>query len=305
MPFQTTSSIIMIRPAAFGFNAETASNNTFQQIPQSGAEEVQQQALEEFDKLVSLLRIEGIDVKVIDDTKTPVKPDAIFPNNWISFHDDGTIVTYPMYSPLRRQERRDDVINELSSDYTVKQRISMEDRESKNTYLEGTGSMVLDRENLIAYACISPRTDLEVLEQWCTKMGYTPFSFAAQYDGQDIYHTNVMMAIGDGLAIVCLDVVEASRREALHEHLLSYDRDVVLLREEQIGSFAGNMLALQNKRGEQLMVMSATAHQSLDARQLKAIQSYARIVSSDIHIIESIGGGSVRCMIAENFLPHI
>lgn len=305
MSSQTTSKIIMVRPAAFGYNAETAANNTFQHKPDMDNEAVKLKAIEEFDKLVSVLRAEGVDVQVVQDTAFPVTPDAIFPNNWISFHEDGTVVTYPMFANLRRQERREELIEELEQSYTVSERLDFERYEASDLFLEGTGSMVLDRVNRIAYACISPRTDAGVLNQWCRMMDYTAFTFVARYHGQDIYHTNVMMAIGDGVSVVCQDVIEPpSRGEELTAHLASFGREVVLLRKDQIDSFAGNMLAIRNRAGEQLMVMSRSAHQSLDEEQLAAIQRHARIVSSDVHTIETIGGGSVRCMIAENFLPH-
>ena len=293
----------MVRPAAFGYNIETAVNNTFQHVPKSGQEEIKAEALSEFDQLVSILQNEGVEVEVVEDSASPVKPDAIFPNNWISFHEDGTLVTYPMYAPLRRQERREEIIADLQHKYHVTRRVSLEHYESEGNFLEGTGSMVLDRVNKIAYACISQRTDPAILQQWAEIMGYTPFTFAARFDGQDIYHTNVMMAIGDGVSIVCLDVVEESRREALYQSLADQKREVVVLRADQVGSFAGNMLAIRTKDGRQLMVMSRTAHESLDEQQRNAIERYARIISSDVNTIETIGGGSVRCMIAENFLP--
>lgn len=294
----------MVRPAAFGYNAETAANNTFQHLPEMDNDAVKAMAIEEFDRLVAVLRAEGVDVQVVQDTPFPVTPDAIFPNNWISFHEDGTVVTYPMFANLRRQERREELIEELEQSYSVLERLDFEKYEASDLFLEGTGSMVLDRVNRIAYACISPRTDAGVLDQWCRMMDYEAFTFIARYHGQDIYHTNVMMAIGDGISVVCLEVIEPeSRRLELHNHLLSFGREVVTLRAAQIDSFAGNMLAIRNKNGEQLMVMSSAAHQSLDADQLAAIERHARIVSSDVSTIETIGGGSVRCMIAENFLP--
>ena len=209
MPAQTTSRIIMIRPAAFGYNAETAANNTFQHIPEVDNEVVKAMAIEEFDRLVALLEAEGVDVNVIQDTPFPVTPDAIFPNNWISLHEDGTVVTYPMFAGLRRQERREEIIQELEQEFTILQRLDFERFESKEQFLEGTGSMVLDRVNRIAYACISPRTNVDVLEQWCSMMDYTPFTFIARFDGQEIYHTNVMMAIGDGISLACFEVIDA------------------------------------------------------------------------------------------------
>ena len=305
MSAQTTSRVIMVRPSAFGFNVETAANNTFQHQPREGQDEIRNKAMTEFDHLVHLLRHEGVDVMVIEDSTLPVKPDAVFPNNWISFHENGTVVTYPMFSPLRRLERREDIVAGLANQFVVRQRLAMEYREAQHHYLEGTGSMVLDRVNHIAYACISPRTDMEVLNEWCTMMGYKAITFEAMYDQTPIYHTNVMMAIGDGVCVICMDVIEASRRKAVMEALQASGRDVVVLKPEQIGSFAGNMLALRTQSGEQIMVMSRTADLSLDQEQRAAIERHARIVSSDVHTIESIGGGSVRCMIAENFLPHL
>lgn len=294
----------MIRPAAFGFNAETAANNTFQHVPDENPEMINSHAVEEFDRLVALLIAEGVEVKVIQDTLLPVTPDAIFPNNWVSLHEDGTIVTYPMFAGLRRQERREDIIQDLAQEYAIRERMEFEHHEAQNLFLEGTGSMVLDRVHRIAYACLSPRTDPSVLDKWCRMMDYTPFTFIAKYHGQEIYHTNVMMAIGDGISLACFEVIDAPRGEELAAHLASFGREVVTLRADQIGSFAGNMLAIRNGKGEQLMVMSRSAHQSLDEAQIAAIHRHARIVSSDVHTIETIGGGSVRCMIAENFLPH-
>ncbi len=305
MTAQTTSDLIMIRPAAFGFNAETAANNTFQQRPDLEQHEIQEKVLREFDNLVARLRQEGLDVRVFEDTSDPVKPDAIFPNNWVSFHDDGRIVTYPMYAPLRRLERRNDILIRIAEDAAFNEKVDLEDYEAEQKFLEGTGSMVLDRVAKIAYACLSPRTDAEVLDRWCEIMDYTPFTFAATFDGKDIYHTNVMMAIGDGLAVVSLDVVEPARRQALEHQLESTGHEVVLLTEKQIGAFAGNMLAVRNKKGDQLMVMSGSAFRSLTPEQVATIEKHARIIYSDVDTIEGIGGGSVRCMIAENFLPHI
>lgn len=305
MDAQTTSNVIMIRPAAFGFNAQTAENNTFQHQPDLSQIEIRDRARAEFDALVQLLRREGVNVTVFEDSALPSKPDAVFPNNWVSFHADGTIVTYPMYAPLRRLERRKEILEEVRRHFAVGNHIALESNESEEKYLEGTGSMVLDRTNKIAYACVSPRTDIGLLHSWCASMGYEPFTFQARFDGQDIYHTNVMMAIGDGVAAVSLDVVDAEHREALKSKLLETGHEVVELRNDQIGSFAGNMLAVRNVEGEQLMVMSKSAFTSLDVEQKTRIGKHARILYSDVETIESVGGGSVRCMIAENFLPHI
>ncbi|HEX5112450.1 MAG TPA: arginine deiminase-related protein [Saprospiraceae bacterium] len=305
MKAQTTSDLIMIRPAAFGYNSQTAENNTFQHVPQMAQQEIHQRALAEFDELVKKLRAEGVNVKVFDDTADPVKPDAIFPNNWVSFHDDGRIITYPMYSPLRRLERRNDILLRIAEDYGFEEKVDLEDYEDESLFLEGTGSMVLDRVNKIAYACLSQRTNPDILEKWCDLMDYRSFTFHAQYDGQDIYHTNVMMAIGEGIAVVCFDVVEETKRDEFMDLLAKSGHEIVKLSEAQVGSFAGNMLAVKNKKGEQLMVMSGSAYRSLTPEQINQIEKHARIVHSDVDTIESVGGGSVRCMIAENFLPHL
>ena len=295
----------MIRPAAFGYNSETAENNAFQHLPELSQQEIKHRVLNEFDELVRKLRSEGVNVRVFDDTVDPPKPDAIFPNNWVSFHDDGRIVTYPMYSPLRRLERRNDILIRIAEDFGFEEKVDLEDYEDESLFLEGTGSMVLDRVNKIAYACLSPRTNLDVLEKWCDLMDYRSFTFHAQYDGQDIYHTNVMMAIGEGVAIVCFDVVEESKRDEFIDLLTESGHEIVKLSEAQVGSFAGNMLAVSNKKGEQLIVMSGSAYKSLSSAQIQQIEKHARIVHSAVDTIESVGGGSVRCMIAENFLPHL
>ncbi|MFZ1676340.1 MAG: arginine deiminase-related protein [Saprospiraceae bacterium] len=293
----------MIRPASFGFNVETAANNAFQHKP--GDENyslVAAEATKEFDKFSQLLLHEGIDVTVLNDSLDPIKPDAVFPNNWISFHDNGTIVTYPMFSPLRRNERRDDLISQIAGRFRFRDWIHLEEAENKHQYLEGTGSMVLDRVAKIAYACISERTDKEILANWCDRMGYTSHTFYAESNGKPIYHTNVMMAIASDVAIVCLECLpDPKERIALKENLAK-DHTVIEITDNQVQSFAGNMLALKNNRGEELMVMSSRALQSLTDEQRNAIEEYCRIISSPINTIEDVGGGSARCMIAEIFL---
>lgn len=292
----------MIRPAAFGYNTETAVNNTFQNKPGLAQSEINQQARKEFDNFVDVLRNEGIDVTVIEDNITNQKPDAVFPNNWISFHDGDTVITYPMYSSLRRLERSDDIIEELSHKFNVGHRIKYEDFEKRGQYLEGTGSMVLDRVNKIAYACISERTDIMLLAEWCNKLDYESHTFHAEMDGKPIYHTNVMMAIASNVAIVCLECLpNLDERNDLHESL-AQKHEVVEITEDQVHSFAGNMLALKNSKGEELMIMSAKAASSLTTEQKTTIEKYCRIVSAPIDTIENVGGGSARCMIAEIFL---
>ncbi len=303
---QVTSHVLMIRPSSFGYNAETALNNTFQNRPEDLAlSDVTTKAKEEFDNFVKMLRDEGIDVTVIEDTPGLHKPDAVFPNNWISFHRDGTVVTYPMFSKLRRHERREDIIRELESRFNIRRRISLEFFENQDQYLEGTGSMVLDRTHKIAYASLSDRTDPSLLETWCTEMDYTPHTFHAESNGKAIYHTNVMMAIASQVAVVCLDCLPIeNERMALRDSLGKY-HSVVEITDLQVQSFAGNMLALKNNKGEELMVMSSRAMESLTPEQKKAIKKYCRIVSAPINTIEDVGGGSARCMIAEIFLEPV
>ena len=303
MSSQTTSHVLMIRPAAFSYNVETAANNVFQHIPQAGEDVIQSKAVSEFDNFVSLLRAEGVDVEVIQDTASPVKPDAIFPNNWVSFHDDATIVTYPMFSRMRRQERRNEVLDQVASKFKVDLNIQYESFEEADKFLEGTGSMVLDRVHKVAYACLSGRTDIEVFREWCIRMGYRPVSFHAISNGQPIYHTNVMMAIGTKIAVVCLDCLPDVKDKLLLKASLAKHHHIVEITDAQVQSFAGNMLAVQNQNGEELMVMSASAFNSLTTEQKSDIEKFCRIVAAPIPTIEEIGGGSARCMIAEIFLP--
>lgn len=299
---QTTSHILMIRPAAFGYNQETAANNSFQSMPGEDAGTLQQQAVKEFDAFVERLRNEGVNVNVIDDTPTPAKPDAVFPNNWISFHQRGTLITYPMYSPARRPERNETIIHQIENQYEIKHRLQFEDKEATQQFLEGTGSMVLDRVNRIAYACISPRTDKSLFETWCNKMNYQPHNFHAIINDVPVYHTNVILAIGSKLIIACLDSVpDEAERVALRGSLEEY-HELLEITIDQANSFAGNMLALQNREGEELMIMSRSALDSLTEQQKSAIQQHARIVASPLPTIEKAGGGSARCMIAEIFL---
>ncbi len=300
---QVTSNLLMIRPFSFGFNEETATDNAFQSRPDPASQaDISRKAGEEFDHFVTLLRGEGVLVTVIEDTPMPRKPDALFPNNWVSFHEDGTVITYPMYSAMRRHERRDDIIRQLGNRFKVSDRIRFESYEERKQYLEGTGSMVLDRENKIAYACLSERTNAAVLEDWSEELGYTLHTFHAFSQEKPIYHTNVMMAIASQLAVVCLECVpDALERQALHDSLAKY-RPVLEISAQQILDFAGNMLAIRNSQNEELMVMSERARLSLTPEQVSLIEQHTRIVSTPLNTIEDIGGGSARCMIAEVFL---
>lgn len=316
-----TNKVLMVRPVAFGYNSQTAENNKFQQ---NGFEEgAQQKALEEFDNYVKELREAGIEVLVVEDTPEPHTPDSIFPNNWFSTHSaeelssddaqdgaDGksTIVLYPMFAPNRREERGKNVMERLKEHYGNSYNlVDFTESEKEGAFLEGTGSLILDRENKIAYACISPRTDEDLLDEWADRLGYDYCSFeATDDDGTPIYHTNVMMCIGSRYAIVCLDAIEnIEERMTLIEVVEESGKEIFEITLEQMESFAGNMLELQGKdamgKSRAVLVMSKTAKESLDSEQLHLLQNYATIVAPDLDCIEKNGGGSARCMIAEIF----
>ena len=300
---QTTSHILMIRPVQFAFNQETAVNNAFQVAGNDAGS--QEKALEEFDAMVQLLRQNGVDVTVVDDTLLPHTPDSIFPNNWISFHEDGSIVLYPMFAANRRLERKPTVLAAVADKFTVKQTVDLSSREAEAVFLEGTGSMVLDRDNKIAYACLSPRTDYLVLSEFCEKMGYSAISFdAVDQKGQPIYHTNVMMCIADKYAVVCLEAVPAAHeKEELVSAIQKTGKEIISISLDQMNRFAGNMLQVQNDKGEPLLVMSAQAFAALTKEQADKLNSYNKIIQSPLTTIETNGGGSARCMMAEVFLP--
>jgi hypothetical protein len=301
-PQQTTDSLLMIRPFSFQFNEQTAKSNAFQKPLESfSAEEVQQKAQAEFDSLVKLLRARGVSVYVAEDTPAPPKPDAIFPNNWISFHPDGTVFLYPMLSPNRKAERRPDIIENLKQHFHIRQVVDL--AAGENRVLEGTGSMVCDYANRIIYACLSPRTDKDLLEKFASRIGYTPLAFVCTDEaGAEIYHTNVVMCVGEKLAVVCLDAIKnLEERESVRETLAKTNHEVIEISVAQMNRFAGNMLEVRSKQGANYLVMSASAHESLDENQISQIERHAEILSADIKTIETIGGGSVRCMLAEIF----
>lgn len=304
--FQTAETIMMVRPANFGFNEQTASNNAFQTNDTSRPEsEIQQLAIQEFDGMVEKLREAGVNVLVVEDTAVPAKADAIFPNNWVTFHQDGRIITYPMYAPVRRLERREDVLDKLSAQYAFSERIHLENNEQKNRYLEGTGSMILDRPNKIVYACLSPRTDKALLEEYCSLIGYEMMAFTA-LDGreQEIYHTNVMMALGEGFVVICLDTLrDPSERRMLMNKFAATGKEVIEISLDQMLHFAGNMLQVRNPAGDTFLVMSEQAFKSLTPAQIVLIEKHTNILFSPIPTIETYGGGSARCMMAEVFVP--
>jgi hypothetical protein len=300
---QTTSHLLMIKPVAFDFNAETAVNNAFQQ--QGSNENAQQKAENEFDTFVKKLTVAGVDVTVVKDTQEPHTPDSIFPNNWISFHQDGTIVLYPMYAVNRRAERKQHVIDAIAAKFKLNNTIDLSAHEKNNLFLEGTGSMVLDREKKIAYACLSPRTDKTILEEWCKQMNYTPCSFySVDESGGEIYHTNVMMCVADKYVVICLDSIrDNNERQQVINTINKSGKQIIEIAYPQMNRFAGNMLQVQNASGEKILLMSSQAYTSLTPSQVKQLESFNRILHSDLTTIETNGGGSARCMMAEVFLP--
>ena len=293
----------MIRPVNFGFNAETAVNNAFQ-VPGNDAG-AQEKAKQEFDDFVNILQQNGVDVTVVNDTPQPYTPDSIFPNNWVSFHNDGTIVLYPMYAVNRRLERKPGVLNKLAEKFISSKTIDLSNYEQESAFLEGTGSMVLDRENKIAYACLSPRTDYFVLTDFCEKMGYTAASFdAIDQNGQPIYHTNVMMCVADKYVVICMDSIAADHeKEEVTAIIKKTGKDIVSISYNQMNHFAGNMLQVKNNKEESLLVMSSQAFESLTKEQVQQLSGYNKIVHSPLTTIETNGGGSARCMMAEVHLP--
>jgi hypothetical protein len=300
---QTTSHLLMIKPVAFDFNAQTAVNNAFQQ--QGSNDNAQQKAEHEFDAFVQKLTAAGVDVTVVKDTPVPHTPDSIFPNNWISFHQDGTIVLYPMYAVNRRAERKQHVLDNISAKFKLNNTIDLSAYENNNLFLEGTGSMVLDREKKIAYACLSPRTDKTILEEWCRHMNYTPCSFySVDESGGEIYHTNVMMCVADKYVVICLDSIQnSSEQKMVTDTITKSGKQIIEIAYPQMNRFAGNMLQVQNAKGEKILVMSSQAYNSLTPAQVKQLESFNRILHSDLTTIETNGGGSARCMMAEVFLP--
>ncbi|MDB5133182.1 MAG: amidinotransferase [Mucilaginibacter sp.] len=300
----TTDHILMIRPVNFGYNEETADSNAFQR---RGIDDkiAQDSALHEFNNMVNVLCKNGVDITVVDDTVEPYKPDSIFPNNWVSFHDDGTVFLYPMQAKNRRLERREDIIAKLEDRFTVKRIIDLSRFEAGDKFLEGTGSMVLDRGNKIAYACISPRTNREILNLFCEQTGYKAICFdAIDEHGKAIYHTNVLMCVGGKFAVICLDCIPNPHEKiVITESLKLTRKEIVDISFEQMNQFAGNMLEIKNKAGENLIVLSKNAYRSLLHEQLAALEKYGKLIYADINTIETIGGGSARCMMAEVYLP--
>lgn len=306
---QSAAAVLMVRPARFGFNPQTAASNVFQTSSFRRGEDstgVHEAALREFDALAERLARAGVQVIVAHDTVHPAKPDAIFPNNWVSFHRDGTVVLYPMMAPNRRLERRDEVLAEVAGAgaFRITRTVDLCHREELGQYLEGTGSLVLDRQRHLAYANISPRTDLDALGEFAQQLDYELVTFeSVDAAGNPVYHTNVMMAIGTGFAVMCAaSIVDARSRAAVHATLGSGARDIVEISLAQMQAFAGNVLELAPPRSK-VIALSTTAWDSLDASQRRALEKHGEVLAADIPVIERFGGGGVRCMLAEVHLP--
>jgi len=308
LPKQTTHTILMIEPVLFGFNDQTAVNNYFQQRDSLSGAEIQNRALAEFNRMVEKLSTKGMTVIIVKDTPLPHTPDSIFPNNWISFHPDNRVVLYPMYAENRRAERRNDILPLLAekgfkisgtADYTA--------FEKQNRFLEGTGSMVFDHTNKIAYMALSERSDKEVFLHFCKNFDFTPVCFLANQtvkgERRPIYHTNVMMCIADRYAVICLDAIDDEKeRQSVTDSLTKDRKDIVEITEEQMHHFAGNMLQVENREGARFLVLSQSAYDSLTGVQIKRLTAYNEMIPIAVPTIEKYGGGSVRCMMAEVFL---
>lgn len=307
MENQITSHILMIEPTAFGFNAETAVNNYFQQNDNPEAAQIQQQAHAEFCNMVEMLRGFGITVITIMDTENPHTPDSIFPNNWISFHEDGTVALYPMFAKNRRSERRSDILETLKSrGLKVEKQIDYTQYELNNTFLEGTGSMILDRAKKIAYAAISERTDRNLFLKFCTDFEYKPITFSSYQTVNNnrlpIYHTNVMMCVAENYAVICLDTIDdLDERGSVVMSLINSGKKIVEISENQMRQFAGNALQVENSNGRRYLIMSQSAFDSLDEIQIHSLSNFNEIIAIPIPTIEKYGGGGVRCMMAELF----
>ncbi len=307
---QYTDILMMVQPVNFRYNAETACNNYYQKVIEGLTDEkAQKQALEEFDYFVSKLRSKGINVIVVEDTKSPDTPDSIFPNNWISFHSSGDVAIYPMFAANRRLERREDILDILEKEgFTINNVIDYSEAENDDIFLEGTGSMILDRENQKVYASLSKRTDEDLLIEFCDDFEYTPIIFTSYQTvngtREPIYHTNVMMAIADDYAVVCLDSIDDKKeKKAIAKSLKQDGKEIIPISEDQVNRFAGNMLQVSSTDGQKYLVMSDSAFNSLHPEQIKAIEKYNPIIHSSLDTVEACGGGSARCMMAEIFLP--
>lgn len=298
----------MIRPVDFNFNHQTAINNHYQKT-QDGLDAVNEKAQKEFDLLVEKLQSNGINVLVFDDDLSHDTPDSIFPNNWITFHSNGDIALYPMFAINRRLERREDVLSFVEEKgFSINNIVDYTSAENEDLFLEGTGSMILDRANKKVYCSLSQRSSEEILIEFCEDFQYTPVVFNSFQNVNDqrlpIYHTNVMMCIAETFAVVCLESIDdQSQQKNVVNHLSESGKEIIEISEDQVEKFSGNMLQLKDTNGDAILVMSDSAHMALTKQQVDKIQKHCKILSSPIPTIETCGGGSVRCMIAEVFLP--
>lgn len=306
---QITNTILMVRPVNFRMNEQTAVNNYFQEDIDILNEAVNTKAQREFDAFVEKLRAVGVNIIVVEDTPSPDTPDSIFPNNWISTHDDGTLALYPMFAENRRNERREDILEVLEENgFRIDNVMDYTSAEEEGVFLEGTGSVILDRINRKAYCALSPRADEDLFIEFCEDFEYFPVIFTANQDvdgeRKPIYHTNVMMCVGDDFAVICLDSIDDKKeRKNILTHLKNDGKEIISISEVQMNNFAGNMLQVESNEGNKYLVMSEAAHKSLNEGQVKAIEKYVSILSGNLETIETCGGGSARCMMAEIFLP--
>ena len=299
----------MIRPINFRMNEQTAVNNYFQEDLSLRDSLINLKAQKEFDDYVDKLRKFGVEVIVVSDNQENDTPDSVFPNNWVSFHNDGTMAIYPMFAENRRLERREDIILELEKEgFLIVNIVDYTSAEDQNIFLEGTGSMILDRQNKIAYCAISPRADEELFIEFCEDFEYTPVIFTANQtvdnSREAIYHTNVMMCIAETFSVICLSCIDDKKeRKNVISHLKKSGKEIIDITEKQMHQFAGNMLQVKGKNNELFLVMSQAAYNSLTKEQIKKIEKHCNIISSSLETIETCGGGSARCMMAEVFLP--
>ncbi len=306
---QTTNTILMVRPASFRMNEQTAINNYYQQelagmLPAT----INAKAQQEFDAFVIKLKAVGVNIIIVEDTKEPDTPDALFPNNWVSFHENGDVAIYPMFAENRRLEKREDILETLEEKgFEIKNVIDYSEAEEEGVFLEGTGSMILDRTNNKAYCALSPRADEELFIEFCEDFEYTPVVFTANQTINEkreaIYHTNVMMCVAENFVIICLDAIDDKKeKKNVLKHLKSDKKEVIAITEKQVNEFAGNMLQVKGANDERFLIMSSSAYKSLTREQLQKIEKHNAIIHSPLDTIEFCGGGSARCMMAEVFL---
>ena len=308
---QVTNTILMIRPVSFRMNEQTAVNNYFQEELEVSSNVVNTKAQEEFDAFVIILRAKGVHVIVIDDTKEPDTPDSIFPNNWVSFHKNGTVCLYPMFAENRRNERRDDILDRLESEgFHIENVMDYTSAEGENLFLEGTGSLLIDRVNNIVYCALSARAEEELIIEFCEDFDCLPVIFTAnqtvEAERLPIYHTNVMMCLAENFAVICLDTIDDKKeKKNVKHHLKESGKEVITITENQMHHFAGNMLQVLGADNKRYLVMSSQAYKSLNTSQITAIEKHCEILHSSLETIETCGGGSARCMMAEVFLPKV